>query len=43
MVDKGLFSKMLRRVNLAEARLYAQLSYLGSLAYSIPRIEVLFL
>lgn len=43
VVDKGLFSKMLRRVNLAEARLYAQLSYLGSLAYSIPRIEVLFL
>lgn len=41
VVDKGLFSKMLRRVNLGEARLYAQLSYLGSLAYSIPRIEVL--
>lgn len=42
VVDKDLFSKLLRRVNLGEARLYAQLSYLGSLAYSIPRIEVYF-
>ncbi|XP_060217632.1 phospholipase A1 PLIP2, chloroplastic-like [Lycium barbarum] len=37
--DKNSFSKLLRRVSLAEARLYAQMSYLGSLAYSIPRIQ----
>lgn len=38
--DKESFGKMLRRVTLGEARLYAQLSYLGSLAYSIPQIKV---
>lgn len=38
--DRGSFSKMLRRVSLAEARLYAQMSHLGSLAYSIPNIKV---
>ncbi|CAL5208851.1 unnamed protein product [Lathyrus oleraceus] len=37
--DRGSFSKMLRRVSLAEARLYAQMSHLGSLAYSIPNIK----
>ncbi|XP_017231133.1 phospholipase A1 PLIP2, chloroplastic [Daucus carota subsp. sativus] len=37
--DKESFGKMLRRVTLGEARLYAQLSYLGSLAYSIPQIK----
>ncbi|KAL8101044.1 hypothetical protein AgCh_033069 [Apium graveolens] len=31
--------EMLRRVTLAEARLYAKMSYLGSLAYSIPKIK----
>lgn len=39
-LDKKSFSEMLRRVTLAEARLYAQMSYLGSLAYSIPQIKV---
>lgn len=38
-VDKYTFSKLLRRVSLPEARLYAKLSYLGSLAYSIPEIK----
>ncbi|KAL7587464.1 hypothetical protein Lser_V15G41420 [Lactuca serriola] len=37
--DKASFSKLLRRVSLAEARLYSQMSYLGSLAYSIPQIK----
>lgn len=43
VVDKESFGKMLRRVTLGEARLYAQISYLGSLAYSIPMIKVPFL
>lgn len=38
--DRHSFSKLLRRVSLAEARLYAQMSYLGSIAYSIPEIKV---
>lgn len=38
--DRDSFSRMLRRVSLAEARLYAQMSYLGNLAYSIPKIKV---
>ncbi|KAL8054699.1 hypothetical protein ABFX02_04G009000 [Erythranthe guttata] len=37
--DRKSFSKLLRKVPLGEARLYAQLSYLGSLAYSIPQIK----
>ncbi|PWA41595.1 Lipase, class 3 [Artemisia annua] len=37
--DRDSFSKLLKRVSLAEARLYAQMSYLGSLAYSIPKIK----
>ncbi|KAI4349723.1 hypothetical protein L6164_010283 [Bauhinia variegata] len=37
--DRDSFSRMLRRVSLAEARLYAQMSYLGNLAYSIPKIK----
>lgn len=37
--DRKSFSKLLRRVSLAEARLYAQMSYLGSLAYGIPQIK----
>ncbi|KAI3449412.1 hypothetical protein Pfo_006077 [Paulownia fortunei] len=37
--DRESFSKLLRRVPLAEARLYAQMSYLGSLAYSISQIK----
>lgn len=40
--DRESFSKLLRKVPLAEARLYAKMSYLGSLAYSIPQIEVRF-
>lgn len=38
--DKDSFSRLLKRVSLAEAKLYAQMSYLGSLAYSIPNIKV---
>lgn len=38
--DRGSFSRMLRRVSLGEARLYAQMSHLGNLAYDIPRIKV---
>ncbi|KAJ0932180.1 putative fungal lipase-like domain, alpha/Beta hydrolase [Helianthus annuus] len=37
--DRSSFSKLLRRVSLGEARLYSQMCYLGSLAYSIPRIK----
>ncbi|CAN4113418.1 unnamed protein product [Withania somnifera] len=37
--DRNSFSKLLRRVSLVEARLYAQMSYLGSLAYGIPQIK----
>ena len=39
-IDKHSFSKMLKRVSLAEAKLYAQMCYLGSLAYAIPEIKV---
>lgn len=39
--DKDSFSKLLRRVSFAEARLYAQMSDLGNLAYSIPQIKVI--
>ncbi|KAE8699602.1 transcription initiation factor TFIID subunit 13-like isoform X1 [Hibiscus syriacus] len=38
-IDKDSFSKMLRKVSLAEAKLYAQLSYLGNLAYDIQNIK----
>ncbi|XP_077218872.1 phospholipase A1 PLIP2, chloroplastic-like [Tasmannia lanceolata] len=37
--DRDSFSRLLRRVSLVEARLYAQMSYLGRLAYSIPKIK----
>ncbi|XP_059625601.1 phospholipase A1 PLIP2, chloroplastic [Cornus florida] len=37
--DRDSFSKLLRRVSLAEARVYAQMSYLGNLAYCIPQIK----
>ncbi|KAK1292650.1 hypothetical protein QJS10_CPB17g01143 [Acorus calamus] len=37
--DRDSFSKLLRRVSLVEAKLYAKLSYLGSLAYSISSIK----
>ncbi|CAB4291919.1 unnamed protein product [Prunus armeniaca] len=37
--DKDSFSRLLRKVSLAEARLYAQMSYMGNLAYSIPKIQ----
>lgn len=39
-MDKHSFSRMLKKVSLAEAKLYAQMSYLGSLAYDIPNIMV---
>ncbi|KAM0951182.1 putative fungal lipase-like domain, alpha/Beta hydrolase, phospholipase A1 PLIP1/2/3 [Dioscorea sansibarensis] len=37
--DRESFSRLLRRASLMETRLYAKMSYLGSLAYSIPRIK----
>ncbi|KAF5726360.1 hypothetical protein HS088_TW22G00037 [Tripterygium wilfordii] len=37
--DRDSFSRLLRRVSLAEAKLYAQMSYLGNLAYSISKIK----
>lgn len=37
--DRESFSRMLRRVTLAEARFYAQMSHLGNLAYAIPEIK----
>ncbi|KAH6758052.1 alpha/beta-Hydrolases superfamily protein [Perilla frutescens var. hirtella] len=37
--DRESFSKLLRKVPLEESKLYAQLSYLGSLAYCIPQIK----
>ncbi|XP_073150324.1 phospholipase A1 PLIP2, chloroplastic-like [Henckelia pumila] len=37
--DRESFSKLLRKVPLKEARLYARMSYLGTLAYSIPQIK----
>lgn len=37
--DRNSFSKLLKKVSLAEAKLYAQMSYLGSLAYDIPKIK----
>ncbi|CAL1398632.1 unnamed protein product [Linum trigynum] len=37
--DRDSFSRLLRRASLAEAKLYAQMSYLGNLAYCIPKIK----
>ncbi|KAF2325096.1 hypothetical protein GH714_022752 [Hevea brasiliensis] len=37
--DRDSFSRLLRKVSLAEAKLYLQMSYLGNLAYSIPKIK----
>ncbi|KAI3952539.1 hypothetical protein MKW92_002318 [Papaver armeniacum] len=37
--DKDSFSKLLQKVSLAEAKVLAKISYLGNLAYSIPKIK----
>ncbi|KAL5560978.1 hypothetical protein UlMin_030725 [Ulmus minor] len=37
--DRDSFSRLLRKVSLTEVRLYAQMSYLGNLAYCIPKIQ----
>ncbi|CAN0888921.1 Phospholipase A1 PLIP2, chloroplastic [Linum grandiflorum] len=37
--DRDSFSRLLRKASLAEAKLYAQMSYLGNLAYCIPKIK----
>ncbi|KAJ4968072.1 hypothetical protein NE237_014773 [Protea cynaroides] len=37
--DRDSFSRLLHRVSLAEVKLYAQMSYLGNLAYAIPQIK----
>ncbi|MCL7049225.1 hypothetical protein MKW94_012375 [Papaver nudicaule] len=37
--DKNSFSKLLQKVSLAEAKALAKISYLGNLAYSIPKIK----
>lgn len=39
-LDRDSFSKLLKRVSLPESKLYAQMSYLGNLAYSISKIKV---
>ncbi|CAL9213449.1 unnamed protein product [Arabidopsis halleri] len=38
-LDRESFTKLLRRVTLPESKLYAQMSYLGNLAYSISKIK----
>nr|XP_019710289.1 phospholipase A1 PLIP2, chloroplastic isoform X2 [Elaeis guineensis] len=37
--DRESFSRFLRRLSVAEVKLYAKLSYLGNLAYIIPKIK----
>lgn len=39
-LDRESFSKLLKRVSLPDSKLYAQMSYLGNLAYSISKIKV---
>lgn len=38
--DRESFSRLLTRVSLIELQVYAKASYLGNLAYSIPKIKV---
>ncbi|PWA76722.1 alpha/Beta hydrolase fold protein [Artemisia annua] len=38
--DKDSFLKLLWTVSLGDARLYAQMAYLGSLSYTIPKIKL---
>lgn len=38
--DRESFSRLIRKVSLAEVRLYEKMSYLGSLAYIVPKIKV---
>ncbi|KAL1221528.1 Phospholipase A1 PLIP2 [Cardamine amara subsp. amara] len=38
-LDRESFSRLLKRVSLPESKLYAQMSYLGNLAYSISNIK----
>ncbi|KAL4558910.1 hypothetical protein LXL04_037115 [Taraxacum kok-saghyz] len=38
--DRDSFSKLLSTVSLADARLYVQMAYLGSLSYTIPKIKL---
>lgn len=37
--DRDSFSRLLKKVSLSEAKLYAKMSYLGNLAYNIPGIK----
>ncbi|KAI3991256.1 hypothetical protein MKX01_022477 [Papaver californicum] len=37
--NKDSFSKLLQKVSLSEAKVLAKISYLGNLAYSIPKIK----
>ncbi|KAL8142631.1 hypothetical protein V2J09_015663 [Rumex salicifolius] len=37
--DRDSFSKLLKKVSLSDAKLYAQLCYLGNIAYAIPSIK----
>ncbi|KAK7396946.1 hypothetical protein VNO78_18109 [Psophocarpus tetragonolobus] len=39
LLDRDSFSRMLRRLSLPEAGLYARISHLGNLSYSIPKIK----
>lgn len=40
--DSIVFSRFLKRVNLTDAKMFAQLSHLSMLAYCIPKIKVYF-
>ncbi|XP_062181254.1 phospholipase A1 PLIP3, chloroplastic-like [Phragmites australis] len=37
--DRAAFSRLLRKVSLAEAKLYSKMSYLCNFAYMVPRIK----
>lgn len=39
-VDRAAFSRLLRKVSLAEAEVYSKMSYLCNFAYMVPRIKV---
>jgi hypothetical protein len=39
-LDRAAFSRLLRKVSLAEAKLYSKMSGLCNLAYMVPRIKV---
>lgn len=42
VIDREEFSEMLRKIPVKDAQMFAKLSFLGNLAYSIPKIKVTF-